>query len=372
MNTIIHATEPAELLGIVPALAGFTPRQSIVLLPFHGTRASGAMRMDLPDPQTEADDFAPVALRALLQVSGVDAVAVVVYTDDAPQDVPDGILLPHLTLIEALLDVATDAGLRIVDALCVTPHGWGEYLEETPVVRLLDEIPDAPDIAGIGDVSGDQLSGAELPASDLVQREQVGRALREIEDLLERHRLGSGRVTAADSPFALSAACMLLDDLPAFAEELLDAPGGDDAYDCAALLWCLNRPVLRDAILVQWATDLEFGERALDAQLAFSGTGTGIPDAIGEIFLGRGRRPDPDRLGCALQLVRTAASRAPRDAQVGALTAAGWLAWALGRASHAGTYIDRALEIDPQHSMASLISTMLSAALLPEWTLQRG
>jgi hypothetical protein len=372
MNTIIRATEPAELLGIVPALAGFTPRHSIVMLPFHGTRASGAMRIDLPDPQTDADDFAEVALRALLQVSGVDAVAVVVYTDEAPQPVPDGILLPRLTLIEALLDVAADAGLRVVDALCVTAHGWSDYLDDDPVVRELDEIPDAPDIAGIGDVSGDQESGAELPAGDLVDRERVGRALREIEDLLERHRLGSGRVTATDNPFALSVACMLLDDLPAFAEQLLDAPSGDDPYDCAALLWCLNRPVLRDAILVQWATDLAFGERALDAQLEFSGSGTGIPDAIGEIFLGRGTRPDPDRLGCALQLVRSAASRAPRSAQVGALTAAGWLAWALGRSSHAGKYIDRALEIDPEHSMASLISTMLSAALLPEWALRRG
>lgn len=372
MTTIIRATEPAELLGIVPALAGFTPRQSIVMLPFHGTRASGAMRIDLPDPQTNADDFAEVALRALLQIRGVDAVAVVVYTDEPPQSVPDGILLPRLTLIEALLDVATDAGLRVVDALCVTADGWSDYLDDDPLMRALEDIPDAPEVAGLGDVSGDQTSGADLPASDLVQRERVGRALGEIEDLLERHRLGSGRITAADSPYALSTACMLLDDLPAFAEALLEAPAGDDPYDCAALLWCLNRPVLRDAILVQWATDLEFGERALDAQLEFSGSGTGIPDAVGEIFLGRGSRPDPDRLGCALQLVRSAASRAPRHAQVGALTAAGWLAWALGRSSHAGTYVDRALEIDPQHSMASLISTMLSAALLPEWALQRG
>jgi hypothetical protein len=371
MSTVIHATESAELLGLVPALAGFTPRQSLVMLPFQGTRTSGAMRMDLPDPQIDADEFAEVALRALLQVSGVDAVAVVVYTGETPQSIPDGVLLPRLTLIEALLEVAVDAGLRIVDALCVTPQGWGDYLADDPIVRRLEEIPDAPHIAGIGDVSGDQLSGAELPSSNLVERERVGRALRELEALLERHRLGSGRITSADSPYAVSTACMLLDDLPAFAEELLDAPAGDDAYDCAALLWCLNRPVLRDAILVQWATDLEAGERALDAQLAFSGAGEDLPDAVGEVFLGRGPRPDPDRLGCALQLVRSAAARAPREAQVGALTAAAWLAWALGHSSHAGTYIDRALEIEPGHSMASLISTMLSAALLPEWALQR-
>lgn len=372
MSAIIHATESAELLGIVPALAGFTPRQSVVLLPFHGTRTHGAMRMDLPDPSASPEEYAQTALRALLQVSDVDAVAVVVYTDEPAQSIPDGTLLPRVPLVDALLDVAVDAGLRIVDALCVMSDGWGEYLDDDPVVRPLDEIPATPDVAGIGDVGGDQLSGAALPSADLVGRERVGRALREIEVLLDRHRLGSGRITSADSPYAVSAACMLLDDLPTFAEELLEAPDCDDAYDCAALLWCLNRPVLRDAVLVQWATDLASGERALDAQLAFSGTGEGIPDAVGEVFLGRGRRPDPDRLGCALQLVRSAASRAPRDAQVGALTAAAWLAWALGRSSHAGQYVDRALEIEPGHGMASLIATMLSAALLPEWALQRG
>jgi hypothetical protein len=105
------------------------------MLPFHGTRASGAMRIDLPDPQTNADDFAEVALRALLQIRGVDAVAVVVYTDEPPQSVPDGILLPRLTLIEALLDVATDAGLRVVDALCVTADGWSDYLDDDPLMR---------------------------------------------------------------------------------------------------------------------------------------------------------------------------------------------------------------------------------------------
>jgi len=33
--------------------------------------------------------------------------------------------------------------------------------------------------------------------------------------------------------------------------------------------------------------------------------------------------------------------------------------------------VDEALRIDPEHSMASLISTMLSAAVLPEWVLRR-
>ncbi|MDT0156171.1 DUF4192 family protein [Microbacterium sp. ARD32] len=371
MNTIIHATRPADLLGIVPALAGFTPRRSLVLLPFRDTRADGAMRVDLPDPDIDPDEFADAAVHALLQVSGIDAAAIVVYTDEPAQPVPDGLLLPHLVLVEALADVAADAGLRLVDALCVTPQGWADYREDEPTVQSLDGIPHLPDIPGVGDLSGDQRTGAQLPPSDLVEREQVGRALAELDDVLERHREGRAAVGASENPLALATAEVLLDGLPSFVEGMLDDPSDIGPYSCAALLWCLERPVLRDAILVQWATDLSFGHRALEAQLEFSHQHTEVPPAIGEVFLGRGAQPDPDRLGCALEVVRLAASRAPRRAKPAALTAAAWLAWALGRSSHAGCYVDEALELDPQHSMASLISTMLSAALLPEWVLRR-
>lgn len=372
MTTIIHATEPAELLGIVPALAGFTPRRSIVMLPFRGTRAHGAMRIDLPDPEVDPEVFADAAVHALLQVSGIDAAAFVVYTDEHPQPVPDGVLLPRLSVMEILVDTAEEAGLHLVDALCVTSDGWADYRDDEPDIRPLDSIPNPPDMPGIGAVTGDQTAGAELPRGDLVQRESVGRALHELEGLLVGRRPGAIAAKADDSPLAMVRAEAVLDDLPGFAEGLIQRPGDLSPYDCATLLWCLNRPALRDAVLVQWATDHEFGCLALQAQLEFAGTHGSIPDAVGQVFLGRGPRPDPDRLGCALEIVRQAASLAPRDAKAGALTAAAWLAWALGRSSHAGRYVDQALEIEPEHGMASLISTMLAAAMLPEWVLHRG
>ncbi|MFD5213650.1 DUF4192 family protein [Microbacterium sp. NPDC058345] len=370
MTTVMRATDPAEFLGLVPALAGFTPRESIVLLPFHGGRTHGAMRMDLPDDKVDPEEFADGALRILLRVPDVEAVAVVVYTGEAAQRVPDGLLLPHVPLIDTLLGTVHDTGVHIVEALCVTPSGWGDYLEQESPLRPLREILAPPELPGIGDVSGDQLAGAALPAADLAERERVGRALRDLGEVLDRELRGSPLV-GRENPQALAAA-VLLDDVPAFAEDLLEQPADLPPFACATLLWCLNRPAIRDAILVQWATDLTFGDRALSAQLDFAGAQRVIPDAIGEVFLGRGARPDPDRLGCALHVVRLAAARAPRLAQPGALTAAAWLSWALGRSSHAGAYVEQALEIDPEHRMAALIGTMLSAGVLPEWALRRG
>ncbi|WP_313355233.1 DUF4192 family protein, partial [Microbacterium sp.] len=212
MTTIIHATDPAEFLGLVPALAGFTPRNSIVMLPFRGTRTQGAMRIDLPRDDVDPDDFADVALRAPLQVPDTDAVAVVAYTDDDAAQVPDGLLLPHLSVAEAVVDVCAHAGLRVVEALCVTPHGWGDYLDDVPQIRPLDDIPAAPAVPGVGDVSGDQLAGAELPRSDLVERESVGRALRDLGDAIEHRTHGTAAGTG--NPIAIVAAEVLLDDLP--------------------------------------------------------------------------------------------------------------------------------------------------------------
>ncbi len=364
MTTIIRATDSAEFLSLIPQIAGFTPRRSLVLMPFHGKRTHGALRVDLPGPEVDPVQVADSMCGLVEQIGGVDAVAIVVYTDDVAQSTPDGLLLPHLALADVLATTLHDEGFHIVESLCVTASGWGDYFDDAPRLRPLSSIPQPPEVIGVGDVSGDQLTGAILPSSDLVERERVGRALRDLGAVL------AGESAGAD-PGVILMAASTLEDLPCFFEDLLDHPDDLDPLESAALLWCLNRPTLRDAALVQWATDIDGGAEALEAQLAFSGSGTPVPDAVGETFLGQGPRPDADRLGCALTIVRHAASRAPRGAKPGALTAAAWLSWALGRSSHAGAYVDQVLEIDPQHSMAALLNTMLGAAILPQWLMQR-
>lgn len=370
MNTVLHATDSAEFLGLVPSLAGFTPRQSIVLLPFQHSRAHGAMRIDLPHDDVDLDAFVDTAIGLVSHVSGTDAVAVVVYTDEAPQRTPDGIVLPSSVVVDELLGLAADLGMHIVDGLCVTPEGWASYLHDEPSLRPLHEIPRPPSVPGLTDVSGDQEFGAALPIVDLAEKERVGRALLELSDLLAHEHLGLAD-RARTNPQAI-AASVLLDDLPLFFEDLLDSPENLPPFASAALLWCMERPQYRDAALLQWATDLSTGKRALAAQLAYA-EGSGIaPDDLGEVFLGHGPRPDADRLKVALTIARGIAARAPRASRSAPLTAAAWLSWALGRSSHAAHYLRLVDEIDPGYSLACLISTMIDAAMLPEWTFRRG
>lgn len=368
MNTVLKATDSAEFLGLVPALAGFTPRQSIVLLPFRRSRAHGAMRIDLPRDDIDLDEFIDTAIGLVSRISGMDAVAVVVYTDELPQHTPDGMVLPSTILVDDLLSLAVDSGLRIVDGLCVMPCGWSSYLDHEPQLRPLDEISDAPDIPGVADVTGDQDAGADLPTVDLAEKERVGRALRDLTEVLAHE---APATDGRENPQAI-AASLLLDDLPLFFETALEHPENAPPFVSAALLWCLNRPSFRDAALLQWATDLATGIRALDAQLAFTGDGTTVPPELGRIFIGQGDAPDPDRLRVALTLVRNVAARAPRASRPAPLTVAAWLSWALGRSTHAARHLEAAYEIDPTYSMGRLLSTLIDAAVLPEWTFRRG
>lgn len=360
MTTLLRASDSAEFLGLVPALAGFTPKQSIVLVPFHGTRAYGAMRLDHPDDAVEPEDYASAAVALVAKNAGADAVAVVVYSDDDPCPTPDGLVLPLIVQVEELLGCAEDAGLRVVDALCVTPAGWSSYLEDDPELAALP----APDPPG-----ADQHAGTELPAADLVEKERVGRALKDIEALLDRDK--HGRLNGSENPQAI-AAMVMLEDIPEFFELLLESPEEQPPFATAALLWCLHRPLLRDVALVQWATSIDDGVRTLEAQLTFAEDGSAISDELGGVFLGRGPTPDAARLRLALSVARLAAARAPRRLRPAPLTIAAWLSWALGRSTHAEHYLQLVRAIEPEYGLAELLGTMVGAGMLPEWAFRRG
>ena len=369
MTTVLRATDSAGFLGIVPSLAGFTPRNSIVMLPFRGSRTDGAMRLDLPHVDAELETYADAAVGLIARVTGTDAVAVVVYTDEEVNPTRDGLVLPHAVAIDELLGCAEDAGLRVVDALCVTPSGWSSYLDEAPDLQPLAQISCPPDIPTVTDVCADQYAGAELPSVDFAEKERVGRAGLELAALLSHD--GNGRLIGNENP-QLIAALVLLEDVPVFFESVLATPDSLPPFATAALLWCLEQPLLRDVAIAQWATDLPGGIYALEVQTAFAASGEMVPDDLGQVFLGQGPAPDIDRLRLALAVVREAAARAPRTSRPAPLATAAWLSWALGRATHAGHYLGLVREIDPQYSFATLMETMLHTAVLPDWAFRRG
>lgn len=365
MTTIVSATRPAELLSSIPALAGFTPRRSLVLVPFAGKRSTGLLRVDLPHSGVDEVEFVARLIGLVCQVRDADRVAIVVY-DDEPSDAGEP---PWADLVDGLCERADACGLGIVEALYVGPESWAAYLREPWLRHPISEIPAPPAVPGIGMVEGDQHEGGELPAVDGEEAAHVAEALSTLRGVLE-DRL-AGRPERRTDPQALAARAVL-DDVPAFFERMLESPATPAPYDAAALAWCLNTPLLRDVALVQWARNQRQGALALGAQLAFRERSEPVPDSLGSVLIGGGRRPDADRLGVALALVRTVAALAPEPDRAGPLVAAAWLAWALGRSTHAAAHIAQAREIDPDLSMAALIEVMLDHGVLPGWAFRAG
>jgi hypothetical protein len=411
--TVVKAADAAQFLSFVPRMLGYHPAQSLVVIPFHGARSLGAMWFDLPDPESGTiDQMAATVTGMVCRLPEADAVAAIAYTDER---FGEGRRMPHRDLLAALESRADACGLRITDLLCVAADAWGSFLDRgcPREGRPLEDLGwTGP--GGVPEPVGDQASGAELPESSVEERDRVAKALTALglavevlcgpeatdssaaPDAATRGSDGSepedgpsdlGPVPAPVSgevqdeasvsdpsgrldPQALAAVCRF-DDLPDFFEDALAWPPGDlDAYDAAALVWCLARPSLRDVALVQWSGNLAQGDEAFDAQLRWE-SGEEYPAHLAMRMWGEGDPPQASRLETALALSRYAAAVAPRDARPGPLAMCAWLSWALGRSTHADAYAERACEIEPEHGLSQIVLSFVQAGHLPDWAFRR-
>lgn len=366
MSTIVRAADAAQFLSLVPQLLGCTPVRSLAVIPFAGSRSLGAMRFDLPhdDDPAALDRVAATFLGHVCRIPDADAAAVVVYTD-APFSDP----APHAPLVRALEQRAHECGLRFTDALCVATDAWGSYLERSEARPLSGIVAPAGARHG-GDPVGDQHAGADLPDVAPDDCARVGSALASLEAAVHLVCGGEGSDGPRIDPLALEALC-LLDDLPTLFDDALEWDADTLApHDAAALIWCLSRPALRDIALVGWTGGIEAGDEALDAQLRWE-EGEEYPVHLAMRMWGEGERPDPHRLTLALDLARRLAAVAPPSHRAGPLATAAWLAWALGRSTHAESYAARACEAEPEHGLGEIVRSFVLAGHLPDWAFQR-
>ncbi|MER7798617.1 DUF4192 family protein [Microbacterium sp. NPDC096154] len=349
MTTVIQASEPARFLSLLPHLAGFTPRESLVLVPFAERRTIGALRIDLPEPGADLAEYSATAVGLICKVREADRVAIVVYTDAAYRD---GAGRPAgADLVHEVLRRAHECGLPPVYTLCVAADAWGDPLEPGGPDLPLDDIQPADvelDDGPADDVSGDQDSGCALPPSDLATRERVANELRAFS------------LTLGDPT------------LPALIESaILDDPTELSPRSLAQLIQLLDRPALRDVALHQWCGGYDEGVATQAWQIEWTRDRSLVP--TGPVRLaGEGAGVDPRRLERALELARRLAACAPRANRAGPLVAAAWLSWALGRSTHAAHYVGLVRELDPNHGLAGIVAAMISAGHLPEWVFDRS
>lgn len=333
MTTKAKAANAGEFLALIPAMLGYHPVDSVVIVVFSGKLSHGAMRFDMPRNRATAAQLATVATGLVCKVAGATGLALVVYGN------PE--LAEHISTDLSASTAA--AGLRIVDALVVSDDRWARIGTGDELVEL-EAVPHQ--FSGMVS-EGDQFSGAELPAADAALAAEVARGIE-----------NDSRDLSPEE---------MLNLFEGAAEGWVD---GLTALDWTNLVWCLARPALRDVALMQWAGDQAAGAVALEAQLAWE-RGTEYPSDLAHVMWGEGPRPDPQRLERALAVCLNAAALAPVAQQPGALASTAWLSWSLGRSTHADKHAAQAQVIDPEHGLAEIVRTMVAAGHLPEWAFVR-
>lgn len=334
MTTIHKATGAGDFLAVLPAMLGYRPTESVVAVPFAGTRTIGAMRFDLPEAD-KAAELARVATGLICKVENVTGLALVVYGERERAEAVGAQIVAQ----------AAACGLQLIDRLYVAGDAWGVIGEDAT-----EALPETPAHLAAMLTASDQHAGAALPVVDEALAREVAEAL------------------PTDLPVALALAG---GDTLDVIERALSWDGADlEAGAVALLSGMLNRPALRDVALVQWAHGSAAGESALDAQIRWE-QGEEYPQHLARVMWGEGPRPDAKRLDAALTACRYVAALSPEEAQVGPLAAAAWLSWALGRSTHADAYARRALAIDSEHGLSQIVRTFVDAGHLPEFAFSR-
>ncbi|WP_411720210.1 DUF4192 domain-containing protein [Mycetocola sp.] len=366
MTTIIKAAEAQDFLALVPHLTGFQPQQSIVLVAFRGNRTCGALRLDLPNaaaPAAARRRAATTMLGLVCRISDVDALVLVVYTDDT---FTAGDAMPYRAVIDNILSRARYSGFLVRDALCVASDAWGSYLDEDcpPEGRPLGLIAESPARHTLARTAQqrplvDVEAESRLPAADFPTREQTAKHYTELESL---------RGTAELGP-ALMFDYRFSGDVVGFADDLL-RPREEPVLprDAALLAFLVQAPALRDEVLLSWAWGQEFGVSVGEMNARHS-AGEDISDVPGAMALGGFGmpRPDPSRLRAAIRVLRYSIPRLPRRSQAPLVTMLAWMHWSLGSGTLAARWVAQARALDPEHGLAELLDRMLSAGRLPDW-----
>lgn len=375
MTHVLKAASPQDFLALVPELAGYHPRRSLVLVAFSGSRSCGVLRFDLPCGTVAPDAFATTAVGVLCKLQTADAVVPIVYTDER---FGRASALPHSALLAEVVERARRAGFLVRSALVLAADGWGSLLDshhpEGGRSRREIRLRTRSGVTGrrIGAVDDD----AVLPVVSGPVRERVAQALAQLDGSAALRGIVGAET---DSPHAivhyfesaLRNFCAPTSPRRARTENTDDrsaepARGLPDEL-AAQLISFLCSPTLRDAALIQWAFGASLGETVLVEGIRPLFEEVPRTSAAADLLWGEGPRPDPDRIAAATGLLAQLAARAPRSDRPPLLTMLAWLSWAIGRSTVAGKFIDLALEIDPGYVLADIVHGMLAAGHLPEW-----
>jgi hypothetical protein len=325
-RSLVRVSDPGEIAAALPALLGFPPHESVVLMALggaNGRRIGLTVRADLPGG---CGPGAPVWELASAIAGEEPAGVLLAVVSELPDDLellpggpPGEVLagLPHRALVHDLVQALTDLDVPVRDALLVRAGRWWSYDCPHPCC--------AP--------------GAGTPLPGGVSEVEVAAVAAGAVVEPSRAALGA-RIARVPGPAADTCAAAVR----RLAESGMGVEGGWAAV-LGALQLC--RPgstgglTDREVAAVLWAlSDLAVRDRAL-------GLALGADAAAAETLWTECTRRAP----------------APLDAAPATLLAAA--AWLRGDGAMANVALERALTAEPGYRLAVLLTECLAARLHP-------
>lgn len=313
-----------DAVDAVPYLLGFTPKDSIVAIALRSPRErmSFTMRLDLLEPEYDERVAAMIAYR--MKVADAESVMLFVYPKRRPSI---GKPLPRRSLIAAI-ERALDVPVR--EAVLVTPERMWSYIcndrrccppegRERPTAspgQLALEAAHALRGRAVLSSRDDVVASVQAVTGRAAARMETA-----IESAAERYAVMTPRRYLRNARRVAASA----------RDRYLDRPGGLTDEDAALLIVGMHDYELRDEML-GWANEHE--------------------DAMRSLFDDLARRAIP-----------------PLDAP--ACTALAFLAYVQGDGLVAATALERALDSDPDYSLAHLLNDALQGQL-PSDEVRRG
>ncbi|HWC34633.1 MAG TPA: DUF4192 domain-containing protein [Mycobacteriales bacterium] len=314
----IRLSSPGDMAIAIPMLLGYHPDESLVVSCLEGSAVALTMRFDLADLPT-TDRFA-TELADRVQRAAADVTFVAVFTAETPY----GGSLPHADLVEQLY---ADPRLRVVEAVLVSDRRWWSYLCPDPACcppagRPLDATSEvATSLSAAFALTG---SGVLADRQALVDAVSLDSEL-DARAASRRVRQASREVQSMTAGRRTAEARTLVDTL---VERLEDPRAAVSDSEIALLAGLLHDVGARDDVLIQ-----------------------AVP---------------PGRRSAILWLLRDAVRRVPPPYDAPLCTALAWFAYADGDGTTANIALDRALQTDPEYSLALLIAASLDRQLPPE------
>lgn len=342
MNDIIRAQHPHEILQLAPVIAGGRPTNSALVLLFCGKRSGAALRIDLPDSETDASDWAHVALVSAAQV-GADGIVVILYPG---RDIGAG-PLPYAQLAHALSQVAREYDVILRDSFIVGDDYWGDYRRpeapQAPAVEVtgLDErfawLPPVDDM-----VTGPDGVPPTLPQEQEKQQYAVVQSLVDDESVVD--------------PIALTARAVMA------------GPAGLDDCTAAKLSSLAQLPLTRELVLTTMIAGAAKA-RLLEMQpgVACAAAALETRETTARILMGASGEVSSGALQRSLRLWEAVTARTITDQRAPVLGILAWLHWATGKRSIAAACAERAIELDGAVSLAHSVLQLTDSQVIPDW-----